>query len=87
MAAASEKPVADRIKECVTILKDIEGLGIPNNSPEVALLRTHFNNYIKDGTCWSGTVDFRAYGRIAEVSLPRRADRAVEVRLRLPRVG
>lgn len=84
---ASEKPIDERIKECVTILKDIEGLGIPNNSPEVSLMRAHFNSYIKDGICWTGTIDFRAYGRIAEITLPRRADRAVEVRLRMPRVG
>jgi hypothetical protein len=82
---ASEKPLPDRVRECVSILKDIEGLGIPTLSPEVSKLRAHFNDYIRDGTCWSGTIDFSAYGRIAEVSLPRRADKAVEVLFRVPR--
>jgi hypothetical protein len=84
---ASEKPVSDRVRECVSILKDIEGLGIPMLGPEVSKLREHFNDYIRDGTCWSGTIDFSAYGRIAEVVLPRRNDKAVEVLFRVPRVG
>ena len=82
---ASEKPVGDRVKECAAILNDITALGIPSLSPEVAKLRGHMNDYIRDGTPWSGTIDFSAYGRIAEVVLPRRADKAVEVVLRLPR--
>jgi hypothetical protein len=79
---ASEKPVGDRIKECTAILNDIQSLGIPHSSPELTKLRTHMNEYIRDGTCWSGRIDFTAYGRIAEVVLPRRADKAVEVLLR-----
>ena len=82
---ASEKPVADRVKECMAILNDIQALGIPSLSPELVKLRGHMNEYIRDGTCWTGVVDFSAYGRIAEVILPRRADKAVEVLLRVPR--
>ncbi len=82
---ASEKPVGDRVKECAAILNDITALGIPSLSPEVSKLRGHMNDYIREGTPWSGTIDFSAYGRIAEVVLPRRADKAVEVVLRLPR--
>ena len=83
----TEKPEADRIKETVEILKNIAGLGIPLDSPEVAELRTHLNAYIKEGLCWSGTISFLRYGRIAEINLPRRADKAIEVTLRLPRAG
>lgn len=83
---ASEKPVSDRVKECMTILNDIKSLGIPSLCPELVKLRGHMNDYIKTGTPWSGTIDFSTYGRIAEVILPRRADKAVEVLLRLPRV-
>lgn len=82
---ASEKPIADRVKECAAILNDIQSLGIPSFTPELVKLRGHMNDYIRDGTCWSGVIDFGAYGRIAEVVLPRRADKAVEVLLRVPR--
>jgi len=84
---ASEKPVADRVKECMAILNDIQALGIPQFSPELSKLRGHMNEYIRGGTCWSGIIDFSAYGRIAEVVLPRRADKAVEVLLRVPRAS
>lgn len=82
---ASEKPLTDRVQECTAILRDIHSLGIPNFSPELLKLRGHMNDYIRDGTSWSGTIDFSAYGRIAEVVLPRRADKAVEILLRVPR--
>ena len=87
MAAVSEKPVADRIKECMAILSDIQSLGIPQSCPELLELRGHMNDYIRTGLCWSGRIDFSAYGRIAEVTLPRRADKPVEVLLRVPRAS
>jgi hypothetical protein len=82
---ATEKPKEDRVRECVTILRDLQSLGIPLQSPEVAELKQRINAYITEGIAWEGSVDFLAYGRIAEVNLPRRADKPVEVRLRLPR--
>ena len=85
--SSTEKPHAERVKETVEILKSISGLGIPLDSPEVAELRTHLNAYIKDGLCWSGSISFLRFGRIAEVNLPRRADKAIEVTLRIPRAG
>jgi hypothetical protein len=82
----TEKPYADRIKETVEILQTIRGLGIPIQSPEVNELKGHLDSYIKDGICWSGTINFQRFGRMAEVNLPRRADKQIEVTLRVPRV-
>jgi hypothetical protein len=84
---ASQKPIADRLKETVTILKDILGLGIPLASPEVQELKGHLDAYVKDGTAWQGSISFERFGRIAEVTIPKRADKAIEVRLRVPRAG
>ena len=83
----SEKPKEQRLEEVVNVLRDIRGLGIPIKSPEVAALQERFSAYVNDGVCWAGTIDFSAYGRMAEVNLPRRADKPIEVRLRVPRVG
>lgn len=83
----TEKPQEDRIKETVNILRDLSGLGIPLKSPEVLTLKEKLDAYIKEGECWEGTLNFLQFGRMAEVKLPRRADQAIEVRLRLPRVG
>lgn len=81
----TEKPQADRIRESLEILKELNGLGIPSVSPEVQELRDRFNDYIREGVCWSGTISFLRFGRIAEVTLPRRADKSIEVKLRVPR--
>jgi hypothetical protein len=81
----TEKPVGDRVKETVELMRSIKGLGIPLDCSEVAELRSRLNEYIKNGTCWEGTIDFLRFGRMAEVSLPRRADKVIEVKLRVPR--
>ena len=81
----TEKSKDLRLKECVEILKKITGLGIPLESSEVQELKQHFDAYIKDGECWQGSVSFLAYGRIADVNLPKRADKTVEVTLRVPK--
>ena len=87
MAVVTEKPVEDRIRETMEVMHAIKTLGIPLDSPEVAELRGHFNSYIKDGICWSGTLNFLRFGRIAEVELPRREDKEIVVKLRVPRAG
>ena len=84
---ASEKPIAQRLSETMEIIKNISDLGIPLDSPEVAELRVHLNSYVKEGICWNGSISFLRFGRIAEVNLPRRTDKSIEVTLRLPRAG
>jgi hypothetical protein len=84
---ATAKPVEERIKESMEIVSSLLSLGIPRQCAEMDELHTHLNAYIKDGLCWSGNIDFRKFGRIAEVDLPRRADKHISVNLRVPRVG
>jgi len=82
---STEKPKELRVKETVELLKKFPTLGIPLDSPEVLELRGRLNAYIQDGTVWSGTISFRSYGRMAEVVLPKRADKPIEVMLRVCR--
>ena len=81
----TEKSAADCLKESMVILGKIKDLGIPMDSPEVSELRKILNDYVKDGTCYTGTLNFLRFGRMVEVNLPRRADKLIEVTLRLPR--
>ena len=83
----TKKPYDDRVTETVRILRNIVGLGIPLHSPEVQELKQRFDAYIKDGVCWTGTVSFLQYGRMADVNLPRGADKYVEVNLRKARAS
>jgi len=83
----TEKPKEDRVKEIVSVMKELRKLSIPLDCPEVMELRSHLNAYINEGTVWEGTVSFLRFGRIAEVSLPRRANKKIEIKLRVPRGG
>lgn len=81
----TEKPVADRVRESITILKKLTNdLGMSMESPEVQELKQRFDAYIKNGTCWSGHIVFSSYGRIADVNLPQKASKTIEVTLRVP---
>ena len=87
MQIISEKPKEERIKESIEIFRSLKTLGIPFDAPEVQELKTHTDAYIHEGVCWSGSISFMRFGRIAEVNLPRRADKQIEVTLRKPRAG
>jgi len=82
----SEKPKEDRVKEVVTILNKFKTLDIPLDAPEVQELREHLNAYVTEGTAWSGTISFRRFGRMADVVIPRRADKTIEITLRKSRL-
>jgi hypothetical protein len=84
MPVISEKSKEDRLKESLEIFRSLKKLGIPFDSPEVQELKTYMDAYVRDGICWSGTVSFLRFRRIAEVNLPRRADKQIEVTLRKP---
>jgi hypothetical protein len=83
----SEKLHEDRLKESLEIFRSLKTLGIPFDAPEVQELKLHIDAYIHEGVCWSGSTSFLRFGRIAEVNLPRRADKLIEVKLRKPRAG
>lgn len=87
MPTVSEKPKDERLKESLEIFRSLQTLGIPFDSPEVQELKTYVDAYVREGICWTGTISFLRFGRIAEVNLPRRADKQIELTLRKPRVG
>lgn len=71
-----------RIEECIRVIKQIRDLGIPNEYPPLKELSQKMSDYIKTGDPWSGKIKFEAYGRVAEVILPRRKDRDISVILK-----
>jgi hypothetical protein len=73
-----------RVEQCVSVMKQIRDLGIPTEYPPLKELSRRMSDYIKTGEPWSGKIKFEAYGRIAEVILPRRPN--VEVSVILKRV-
>lgn len=72
----------NRIQECIQVMKQVYNLGIPTEYPPVKELSHRLSNYVKTGEPWSGKIKFEAYGRVADVILPRRTDRQIVVVLR-----
>ncbi len=71
-----------RIEECLLVMKQIRDLGIPTEYPPLKELSKRLSDYVKTGDPWTGKIKFEAYGRVAEVILPRKADRQISVLLK-----
>lgn len=71
-----------RIQECLTVMRQIYDLGIPTEYPPVKELSRRLSDYVKTGEPWSGKIKFETYGRVADIILPRKADRQISVVLR-----
>ncbi len=72
----------NRIDECIQVMKQIYDFGIPTEYPPLKELSRRLSDYVKTGEPWSGKIKFEAYGRVADIILPRRADRQIVVVLR-----
>jgi hypothetical protein len=68
-----------RLEECIRIMKQLRDLGIPNEYPPLKELSMRLSDYVKTGEPWAGKIKFEAYGRVANVILPRKADRQLVV--------
>lgn len=71
-----------RIDECLRVMREIKDLGFPSDYPPMKELSKRLSDYIKTGEPWSGKIKFELYGRVADVILPRKADRQITVVLR-----
>ncbi len=69
----------NRIDECLKVMQQVRDLGFPSDYPPYKELSKRVSDYIKTGEPWSGKIKFEAYGRYAEVILPRKADRDIVV--------
>jgi hypothetical protein len=72
-AKPSVKPVAERLKEGVTLLRKILDLGIVETEPGYVTIKERIDAWVRRDEAWSGKADFVRYGRRAYVNLPLRA--------------
>jgi hypothetical protein len=63
-------------------MKELRDLGIPTEYPPLKELSKRLSEYVKTGEPWAGKIKFEAYGRVADVVLPRKTDRQITVVLR-----
>jgi hypothetical protein len=70
------KKKEDRLKEGINILKQLRDNGVKEHSLGFIDLKTKISEWVSSEDGWEGTIDFREYGRIAEVDLPKYDNRA-----------
>lgn len=82
-----EKNQADRITECMTILRKLtDDVRIPATNPSIRVLKKRMAKYWRDGLLQEDKLPLYGYNRIIVYRLPRWADQIVEVTLKISKV-
>lgn len=79
MAPKTPKPLADRLSEGISLLRQLREAGVKDNCLSFLDLQRNVSDWVKTGDAWEGSVEFPEYGRIAVVSLPKYTNRAAEL--------
>ena len=79
----AEKSKGDRLKETITILKGVEGMGIHSTDTGYMELKALMTQWVQDGLRVSTIVEFPRHNRRGELELPLRADRAATLNMRV----
>ncbi len=77
------KPKEERLNEGINILKQLRDNGVKDYSLGFIELKTKINEWVSSENSWEGTIDFRDYGRIAEVDLPKYTNRAAGINFKV----
>jgi len=82
-----EKPQADRVKECITILKKLtDDVGIDVNNPSIVVLKRRMGQYWRDGKTQEESLPLFGYDRMILYKLPKWSHQEVELTLRVSSV-
>jgi len=68
-----EKPKADRLREGVHLLKQLQHAGVAETAPGYMDLKEQITQWVETGERWEGRITFPSYGRYADVVLPKKA--------------
>jgi hypothetical protein len=77
-----------RLEQVITVMNKIRNdLKLPMDSTPVKDLQSRLSEWVSTGKSWEGTIDFKEFGRMAEVKCPKSPIRTLEVLLRVVRAG
>jgi hypothetical protein len=84
MGTTEVKSRAERLKETIHLVKQIRDLGIHETEPSYLEVKEKLNNWIKseEKHVHEYVFDFVRYGRKATLTLPWRADKPCEFRMK-----
>lgn len=77
------KSKMDRVKEGVSLLKQLRDNGVKEDSFGFEDLKEKIKEWVSSENSWEGSIDFRDYGRIADVELPKYNNKAAGVNFRV----
>jgi hypothetical protein len=77
------KPKENRVKEGVELLRQLKGAGVTDNSAGFIDLKIKISEWISGEEGWEGVVDFREYGRMADIDLPKYSNRIAGINFRV----
>jgi hypothetical protein len=78
-----DKCKADRLKETIRLLKELERVGITKYHVGYNEIKALMTKWVQDGEKAAAEIELPRQGRVADVSLPKRADRAASINLRV----
>jgi len=87
MSSKPDKSQADRVKECMNILKQLRDIHIPDENPTIFLLKKRMGTYIRDGKLQEDKIPLVNSDRILFYKLPRKAHQFAEITLRTSRIS
>lgn len=77
------KPKTDRVKEGISLLTQLRNNGVKENSLGFEDLKEKIKEWVSSGGSWDGSIEFREYGRVADVELPKYNNKAAGVNFRV----
>ena len=77
------KTKEDRLKEGISILKQLRDAAVKEHSFGYIELKTKISEWVNSENSWNGIIDFSEYGRVAEVELPRYDNRAAGINFKV----
>jgi len=87
MSALEVKSKADRLKETIHLLRQLGKLGYTDLTPGFSEIQTTLKQWVQDGEKCEKDIDMFKNNRIAELRLPKFADKAATLKLRVIREG
>lgn len=77
------KPQADRLREGVSLLKQLKEAGIRENTFSYLETKQSITAWVKTGEPFEGTIDYSEYGRMGYLQLPRYNNKAADIQLKV----
>ena len=75
------KPKIERVGEAVSLLQQLKGVGISDQTVGYSELKGHIDLWVQENIGWTGTILFPRFLRKAYVILPTLPGRAATIKL------